>query len=301
MDFKIDKEFKELIPPLSPDEYLMLEENCKNYRIRDALVVGVFPGSDGAVLIDGHNRYEIARKNNLSFETKRIDFPSREDAIDWIIRNQLGRRNIPKYVRGELILKLKPVIAEKAKEKEQERKTTFQKSEKSNMTPINTTKELAKLAGVSHDTIHKVEKIKEKASEEAKQALRRGEMSINQVYSGIVASENETKRKQEERELREAKARAEVHQTTSGKIADFGEAKQHQQDNELIFDEFAESVGKAYREILQVSMKLNEDVTISAIRTTDKRKVEEVGAKVQECLRSILAIQHKIVEVYDEK
>ena len=298
MDFKIDKEFKELIPPLSPDEYLMLEENCKNYRIRDALVVGVFPGSDGAVLIDGHNRYEIARKNNLSFETKRIDFPSREDAIDWIIRNQLGRRNIPKYVRGELILKLKPVIAEKAKENQRASGGAVpQKSAK----PIDTREELAKLAGVSHDTIHKVEKIKEKASEEAKQALRRGEMSINQVYSGIVASENETKRKQEERELREAKARAEVHQTTSGKIADFGEAKQHQQDNELIFDEFAESVSKAYRETLQVSMKLNEDVTISAIRTTDKRKVEEVGAKVQECLRSILAIQHKIVEVYDEK
>ena len=298
MDFKIDKEFKELIPPLSPDEYLMLEENCKNYRIRDALVVGVFPGSDGAVLIDGHNRYEIARKHNLAFETKRIDFPSREDAIDWIIRNQLGRRNIPKYVRGELILKLKPVIAEKAKGNE---KLGGKGSQNSVNHKIDTQKELAKLAGVSHDTIHKVEKIKEKASEEAKQALRRGEMSINQVYSGIVASENETKRKQEERELREAKARAEVHQTTSGKIANFGEAKQHQQDNELIFDEFAESVRKAYREILQVSMKLNEDVTISAIRTTDKRKVEEVGAKVQECLRSILAIQHKIVEVYDEK
>ena len=299
MDFKIDKEFKELIPPLSPDEYLMLEENCKNYRIRDALVVGVFPGSDGAVLIDGHNRYEIARKHNLSFETKRIDFPSREDAIDWIIRNQLGRRNIPKYVRGELILKLKPMIAEQQKAKQIEGGKN--KVQQNSVEATTTQKELAKLAGVSHDTIHKVEKIKEKASEEAKQALRRGGMSINQVYSGIVASENETKRKQEERELREAKARAEVHQTTSGKIADFGEAKQHQQDNELIFDEFAESVRKAYREILQVSMKLNEDVTISAIRTSDKRKVEEVGAKVQECLRSILAIQHKIVEVYDEK
>ena len=37
MSFRIDEEFKNLIPPLSPDEYLMLEENCKNYRIRDAL------------------------------------------------------------------------------------------------------------------------------------------------------------------------------------------------------------------------------------------------------------------------
>ena len=131
MSFRIDKEFKELIPPLSQDEFQMLEESCKQFRIRDALVVGVFPGSDGPVLIDGHNRFEIAKKNNLSYEEKRIDFQSREDAIDWIIRNQLGRRNITNYVKGEFILKLKPVIAERAKEKETERKTTYQKSEKS--------------------------------------------------------------------------------------------------------------------------------------------------------------------------
>ncbi len=72
------------------------------------------------------------------------------------ILKQSRRQKPTQEQRDELILKLKPVIAEKAKEKEQERKTTFQKSEKSNMTPINTTKELAKLAGVSHDTIHLV-------------------------------------------------------------------------------------------------------------------------------------------------
>ena len=60
------------------------------------------------------------------------------------------------YDRSVLALKLKPLIEEKAKAKEQERKTTFPKSEKSNLPKINTTKELAKIAGVSHDTIHKV-------------------------------------------------------------------------------------------------------------------------------------------------
>lgn len=47
------------------------------------------------------------------------------------------------------------MIAEKAKEKEHERKTTCQKSDKS----YDTKKEVAKLAGVSHDTIHRVETI----------------------------------------------------------------------------------------------------------------------------------------------
>jgi len=52
-------------------------------------------------------------------------------------------------------LRLKPVIAERAKEKEEERKKTFQKSEKSNLPEYNTAKEIAKVAGVSHDTIAK--------------------------------------------------------------------------------------------------------------------------------------------------
>ena len=51
-----------------------------------------------------------------------------------------------------------PVIAEKAKE-QQIRKSVSQKSVEQK--PIDTQKELAKLAGVSHDTIHKVEKMPE--------------------------------------------------------------------------------------------------------------------------------------------
>jgi transcriptional regulator with XRE-family HTH domain len=79
-------------------------------------------------------------------------------------------------------VRLKPVIAEKAKEKELERKTTFQKSEKSNLPEVNTTKELAKVAGVSHDTIAKVERIEEDAPAPVVQASRKGEISVNAAY-----------------------------------------------------------------------------------------------------------------------
>lgn len=53
--------------------------------------------------------------------------------------------------RSVLALKLKPLIAEKAKE-QQIRKSVSQKSVEQK--PIDTQKELAKVAGVSHDTIH---------------------------------------------------------------------------------------------------------------------------------------------------
>lgn len=293
MDFKIDEEFKNLIPALSPDEFQMLEENCKDYRIRDALVVGVFPGSDGAVLIDGHNRYEIARKNNLSFETKRIDFPSREDAIDWVIRNQLGRRNIPKYVRGELILKLKPRIAEQAKANQGTRTDISQNSVKSH----DTQKELAKLAGVSHDTIHKVEVIAEKAPEETKQALRRGDVSINQVYTGIKAAEHEDKRQQAERELREAKKRHEdFTEAKTENIVSFTDAKQDKEDAKLITKDFCKYFYDKGYGIDLIHTMIEEkgiDFLLSGATTSD---ILELTNHLQRWQRSIIHIQRLITE-----
>ena len=192
---RIEKEFKELIPPLSDEEFQELEKNCCEYGIRDNLVVAVYPGSDGEVLIDGHNRHEIARKCNLSFTTKRIDFESKEAAMIWMINNQIGRRNLTTYQRAVLALKTKPMLEKQAREKRNEtlkqNATVNQKSDERE--EFNTTKELAKIAGVSHDTIHKVEVIQQKAPEETKKALNRGEVSINQVYSGIKAAESQTK------------------------------------------------------------------------------------------------------------
>ena len=179
----IDSEFQSLIPALSAEEYGQLEENILHDGIRDALIVW-----DG-ILLDGHNRYEIAQKYDLPYEVQEMNFDSRADAERWVILNQFGRRNLSAYDRSILALRLKPIIAAQAKGKEQERKTTFQKSEKSSLPAVNTTKEIAKAAGVSHDTIAKVEKIETQAPPEIKAAVKSGEMSINQAYQATRREE----------------------------------------------------------------------------------------------------------------
>ena len=88
-----------------------------------------------------------------------------------------GRRNLPNYERARLALQLKPLLAEEAKKRQGERNDLKDVSlesagsesednflQKSVKSPINVQKELAKAAGVSHDTIHKVEVIEEKAA-----------------------------------------------------------------------------------------------------------------------------------------
>lgn len=95
----IDNEFKNLIDSLTPEEYNLLEKNILEYGIRDAVVTW------NGFVIDGHNRYGIAQKHGLTFETFDMEFASREQVINWIIENQLGKRNLTEaqksYLRGK--------------------------------------------------------------------------------------------------------------------------------------------------------------------------------------------------------
>lgn len=175
MNITIDKEFKTLIPPLSEEEFKQLEANCVENGIQDSLKVW------NGILIDGHNRFEIAESHRLEYKTEEMEFSSREDVKLWIIKNQLGRRNLSAYDRSVLALKLKPIIAEKAKEQQGARTDICQKSDKS----IDTKKEVAKVAGVSHDTIHKVEVIENSGDKELIGKVRNKETSINKAYREV--------------------------------------------------------------------------------------------------------------------
>jgi N6-adenosine-specific RNA methylase IME4 len=84
----IDAEFQALIPPLRADERAQLEANIQAEGVRDPLVVW------RGVLLDGHNRFEIATRLGLPYQTVERGFGTREEAADWIDRNQLGRRNL---------------------------------------------------------------------------------------------------------------------------------------------------------------------------------------------------------------
>lgn len=191
---KIDAEFKRLIPALSGDEFSQLEANILHDGIREPLVVW------NDTLIDGHNRYEIASKYGLEYKTQSMDFTSRDEAIRWIILNQFGRRNLSAYDRSILALRLKPIIAEKAKERQEIGVNQYSLCHKCDKPSIDTKKELAKVAGVSHNTIARVEKIEQHATPEIKEAVKSGEMSINQAYQATRREEKkaEVKRRIED-------------------------------------------------------------------------------------------------------
>jgi hypothetical protein len=94
---KIDKSFKTLIPPLSPEEFEQLTANLINEGCRDPICVWK------GIIIDGHNRYEICLAHSISFKTQNIELETRDEIVAWICANQLGRRNITEETRKYLI------------------------------------------------------------------------------------------------------------------------------------------------------------------------------------------------------
>ena len=98
---KSDPEFQSKIPPLTFEELNQLEANI----LRDGRILNPIIVWEG-LIVDGHNRYTIAKKHpEIPFTIHEKEFASRYEAIIWICKNQLGRRNLTpeqkKYLIGK--------------------------------------------------------------------------------------------------------------------------------------------------------------------------------------------------------
>lgn len=99
MELRIDPEFEGKIPPLTTEEFHQLENNI----LADGVVINPIIVWDG-VIVDGHNRYRIVNKHpEIQFSTCEKTFADRYEAIAWICKNQLGRRNLTPGQRKYLI------------------------------------------------------------------------------------------------------------------------------------------------------------------------------------------------------
>jgi N6-adenosine-specific RNA methylase IME4 len=196
---QIKEEFKKLIPALTAEEFKQLESNCLEEGIREKIITW------NGFIIDGHNRYEIATRWNLDYETESKRFNNENDVREWMINNQFGRRNLSNYQRSVLALQLEEVFSEKAKE-QQIRKPESVSVNSPKQIPIDTRKELAKVASVGEQTIARVKVIEAKANEETKAKLSTGEVSINQVYQDI---KKEEKKEERDKKIEEVKAKIE--------------------------------------------------------------------------------------------
>jgi len=150
-------ELQNHIPPLSKEELTQLEINLVADGCRDALLVWLDENDKNKrhILVDGHNRYEICTRRKIDYHVKAIKFDDMEAVKDWMINNQLGKRNVTDEIKS--YLRGKQYNREKDKNNFKGNQHTEKEGEEQNL-KLKTHERLAEEHKVSAKTIQRDEK-----------------------------------------------------------------------------------------------------------------------------------------------
>ena len=179
-------EMEQLLPPLSVEQFSALEGDILENGCYAPIVV-----NEDMVIVDGHNRFRICEKHGLPFKMLVFSFADLLEAKQWALDTQKGRRNLDKWELGKIALKLRGDVEARARKNMSLGGQAFRPSESaeeglttlSNLPAVNTRKELANTVGIGEVTMGKVMQIDEHAPAAVREALDRGELSINQGYN----------------------------------------------------------------------------------------------------------------------
>lgn len=203
MELHIDEEFKSLLPDLAEPERQELEKQILRDGVLNPIIVW------NGTIVDGHNRYMICKLNGITeFPVKEMQFKNRDDVIEWILRQQLGRRNLTDFQRTRIALRYEEMISKKAKERQREaggdRKSDEYKKNASvprNITDMHTTRdEIARIAGTSGSTVMRTKYILENGTEEQIARAERGGVELDGRKNSITAISKEIREGKEEKE-----------------------------------------------------------------------------------------------------
>lgn len=191
---EIDQEFRDLIPPLSAEEFRELKEDILAHGCLAPIITW-----RGAIL-DGNNRYLICKNNSIPFGTREMNFSNREEAKAFILTNQLARRNISLLTRYELTLMRDDI--KNMKKDAYKRKLSNLKHGISDLPTVGESPNesiniqilLAKELGVSKGTVAKMQFLEKKFRDGEVDPgrmilLRSGEATVNELYNEIRKAE----------------------------------------------------------------------------------------------------------------
>lgn len=182
---KIKEEWKNVLSKLEDVEYQKLEESILEIGCVDPIIV--YEG----YIVDGHNRYEICTRHNIKYQTfdlgNVIEIDGDEDIVDFIKEFQMGRRNIPVYVKALQAIEYEKELVEEGKAKSiaNLKKGGEIPDVDGSTTSGRSRNKAAEKAGISVDTLKKVKKIEQLGTTEQKRDLVVGTKSVNEVHKEV--------------------------------------------------------------------------------------------------------------------
>ena len=169
---KIDKEFQNLLRPLTAEEFKSLEDSIKQDGCLRPIELW------NGYIADGHNRYSICMKNGIRFDQVDVTdkFETKSDVMKWIVQNQRARQTGRQLTKTELVQMALAVEKQVAVEAEVKMKAGV-KDPSSNLNEgghVRTASKAAESIGVSENTYRDMKLVTEKGSDEQIERMNKG-------------------------------------------------------------------------------------------------------------------------------
>ena len=196
-ELKIDPELKDLLPPLTDEEYKQLEKNILENGFDRNFPIMEWHG----YIADGHNRYSICKKHNIEPVIGTIAYDTKEEVMDWMLDIQLGRRNLSPIQRIAVAEKYRPIYEKKAKENQGARndlknnipQNLGESEKKKAAKDREVNSKLAKVANVNPETYRQAKRVLDSENDDLKQRVLSGATSISAGYKELAQGKNEKK------------------------------------------------------------------------------------------------------------
>jgi hypothetical protein len=197
-ELKIDPELRDLLPPLTGDEYKQLEKNIVENGFDKNFPIMEWHG----FIVDGHNRYSICKKHNIEYVVGTLGYETKDEVMEWMLDIQLGRRNLSPIQRIAVAEKYRPIYEKQAKERQatstgganpQLTPNLVEADKTNNRSENETNSKLAKIANVGKETYRQAKRVLDSNNEELKNRVLSGETSISAGYKEL---QNEKKKEQ---------------------------------------------------------------------------------------------------------
>lgn len=181
---KIDPELKDLLPPLTDEEFKQLEKNIIENGFDRNFPIMEWHG----YIADGHNRYSICKKHNIEPVIGTLAYETKEEVMGWMLDIQLGRRNLSPIQRIAIAEKYRFIYEKQARENQGTRndlKNNFEPNLVQSKQDNRVNTKLANIAGVGKETYRMGTKVLNSDNEDIKQRVLSGETSISAGYKEL--------------------------------------------------------------------------------------------------------------------
>ena len=199
-ELKIDEELRNLLPPLSTEEYEGLEKSILENGFDRTKPIATWKG----YIADGHNRYSVCQKHKIPFISFELasTIATKADVIKWMLDGQLNRRNLSPAQRVAIAKKYEDSIRAVAKERQAEyfgnQYSDIEKvdsySTELKSTPMITQNEIAKIAQVSPATVARYDVVMKSDEEDLKEQMKKSDITIRKAYDEVKKREKARKK-----------------------------------------------------------------------------------------------------------